>query len=520
MKKLLLISLVLFSCLTARTQPLKSDDIDRLVNRTLETFNVPGIAVAVIKDDQVVHMKGYGVSSIATGKKTDENTLFAIASNSKAFTSAALGILVDEGKLTWETKVTDIIPEFRLYNSYVTEDFNIKDLLTHRSGMGLGAGDLMLWPDSSTFTKEEIIHNLRYLKQTSSFRTKYDYDNLLYLVAGEVVARVSGQGWDEFVESRIMKPLGMAGSAASLNRVKDRSNMIDAHVPVEGKLKVVPMYSSTLLDPAGGILSSVADMSKWVMMQLNRGKYGEGNSKQMLSDWVHREMWTPQTIIPVRYPGPYRSHFSAYGLGWGLTDVAGYLQASHTGGLAGIVTQVTLIPELKLGIIVFTNQQDGAAFIAITNTIKDGYLGIKGNDWIKTLKEDGDRGLAEAKRITDEIWAKIEEQRTKNVAPVNNVIYTGTYNDIWFGDIIISDESGKLRFRSVKSPKMRGEMLYYTGNTFVVKWDDRSMDADAWAVFSLDKDGKAQSFTMNAISPLTDFSYDFQDLNPKRKDVK
>jgi CubicO group peptidase (beta-lactamase class C family) len=476
--------------------------------------------VAVVKDDQVVHMKGYGVISITTGKKTDENTLFGIASNSKAFTSAALGILVDEGKITWETKVIDIIPEFRLYNSYVTEDFNIKDLLTHRSGMGLGAGDLMLWPDSSTFTTEEIIHNLRYLKQTSSFRTKYDYDNLLYLVAGEVVRRVSGQGWDEFVESRIMKPLGMTESAASLNRVRDGSNMIDAHVPVEGVLQVVPMYASTLLDPAGGIMSSVADMSKWVMMQLNRGKYGEGNSKQMLSERVHREMWTPQTIIPVRNPGPYRSHFSAYGLGWGLTDVAGYLQASHTGGLAGIVTQVTLIPELKLGIIVFTNQQEGSAFTAITNSIKDGYLGVKGNDWVKTLRENVDRNRNEAKKITDEIWAKIEAQRSKSAASGSNAVYTGTYNDVWFGDIIISDEGGKLRFRSVKSPKMRGEMLYYTGNTFVVKWDDRSMDADAWAVFSLDKEGKAEAFTMDAISPLTDFSYDFQDLSPKRKEVR
>lgn len=520
MKKILAFSLMLLTCITAWSQPLKSDEIDRLVNRTLETFNVPGIAVAVIKDDQVIHMKGYGVSSIVTGKKTDENTLFAIASNSKAFTSAALGILVDEGKITWDTKVIDIIPEFRLYNSYVTEDFNIKDLLTHRSGMGLGAGDLMLWPDSSSFTREEIIHNLRYLKQTSSFRTKYDYDNLLYIVAGEIVRRVSGQGWDEFVESRIMQPLGMTNSAASLTRVKERSNMIDAHVPVEGVLQVVPMYTNTILDPAGGIMSSVADMSKWVMMQLNRGKYGEGNSRQMLSDVVHREMWTPQTIMRVRNPGPYKTLFSAYGLGWNLTDVTGYLQASHTGGLAGIVTQVTLIPELKLGIIVFTNQQEGSAFTAITNTIKDGYLGVKGNDWVKTLKENVDRNRNEAKRITDEIWAKIEAQRSKDAAQVNNATYTGTYNDAWFGDIIISDEGGKLRFQSVKSPKIRGEMFYYTGNTFVVKWDDRSMDADAWAVFALDKEGRAEAFTMEAISPLTDFSYDFHDLSPERKEKR
>ncbi|MEZ4997702.1 MAG: serine hydrolase [Bacteroidales bacterium] len=469
MKKILSLSLMLIVCIASVSQPLRSDEIDKLVTRTLETFNVPGIAVAVVKDDRIVHMKGYGVRSITTGEKTDENTLFAIASNSKAFTSAALGILIDEGKLTWETKVIDIIPEFRLYNSYVTEDFNIKDLLTHRSGMGLGAGDLMLWPDSSSFTKEEIIHNLRYLKQVSSFRTKYDYDNLLYLVAGEVVARVSGQSWEDFVEERIMKPLGMERSATSLRRVNDNSNIIDAHVPVDGKLQVIPKYQSDLLNPAGGIISSVADMTGWVMMQLNRGKYGEGLSKQMLSERVHREMWTPQTIIPVRSPGPYKSHFAAYGLGWRLTDVAGYLEASHTGGLGGMVTQVTLIPELKLGIIVFTNQQEGAAFTAITNTIKDGYLGVKGNDWIKSLSDNVERNRAEAKKITDEVWAKVEAQRSKTGKPVDHSVYTGTYSDKWFGDITISLEDGGLRFRSVKSPLLKGDMLFYTGNTFIVK---------------------------------------------------
>jgi len=517
MKRIVSLSLMLFILITAWSQPLSSDQIDKLAEQTLKAFNVPGIAVAVVKDDKVIHMKGYGVSSIITGKKTDENTLFAIASNSKAFTAAALGILVDEGKLTWETKVIDIIPEFRLYNSYVTEDFNIKDLLTHRSGMGLGAGDLMLWPDSSSFTKEEIIHNLRYLKQTSSFRTKYDYDNLLYLVAGEVVARVSGQSWEQFVEERIMKPLGMMKSSSSPGRARDRSNMIDAHVPVNGVLQVVPMYESDLLNPAGGIISSVADMTKWVMMQLNRGKYGENNSSQLLSERTHREMWTPQTIIPVRNPGPYKSHFSAYGLGWGLTDVSGYLQASHTGGLAGIVTQVTLIPELKLGIIVFTNQQEGSAFTAITNSIKDSYLGVTGNDWVKMLTENVERNRTEAKKITDGIWAKVEANRSKTTLPVDNSIYAGTYSDKWFGDIVISDEGGKLRLRAVKSPKLRGDMLYYTGNTFIVKWDDRSMDADSYAVFTLDKEGKAEAFTMEAISPLTDFSFDFHDLSLKRK---
>ena len=321
--------------------------------------------------------------------------------------------------------------------------------------------------------QRRIIHNLRYLKQTSSFRTKYDYDNLLYLVAGEVVARVSGQSWEQFVEERIMQPLGMERSSPSPAMTRDRSNMIDAHVPVDGVLQVVPIYESDLLNPAGGIISSVADMTKWVIMHLNHGKYGENKGRQLLQERTHREMWTPQTIIPVRAPGPYNSHFSAYGLGWGLTDVSGYLQASHTGGLAGIVTQVTMIPELKLGIIVFTNQQEGSAFTAITNTIKDGYLGITGNDWVKTLKERVERNSAEARKITDEIWAKVEANRSKTGAAADHKVYAGTYSDNWFGEIVISEEGGNLRFRSVRSPKLRGNMLYYTGNTFIVKWDEQ-----------------------------------------------
>lgn len=518
MKKILSVSLLLLIATVAFSQPITSPAIDRLVEETMKTFNVPGIAVAVVKDDRVIHLKGYGVSSVATGKKMDENTLFAIASNSKAFTSAALGILVDEGRLTWNTKVIDVIPEFRLYDSYVTGDFNIKDLLTHRSGMGLGAGDLMMWPDSASFTREDIIHNLRYLKQTSSFRTKYDYDNLLYVVAGVVVERVSGMSWEQFVEEKIMQPLGMMNSAASINRLKDRSNIIDAHVPVNGVLQVVPKHQSDVHNPAGGIFSSVADMSKWVIMQMNNGKYGKDLDKQVFSEEVHREMWTPQTIIPVRGTSPYRTHFAGYGLGWRLSDVSGYLQAGHTGALMGVVTQVTMIPELKLGIIVFTNQQEGAAFTAITNTILDSYFGIKGIDRIKMLKDNIVRSQAEAKRVTDEVWARVEEQQKKAAQDVDPSLYTGTYTDNWFGDIIISWANGKMRFNAVKSPKLRGDMLFYTGNTFIVRWDDRTLDADAYAVFCLDKDGKPASLTMEAISPMTDFSFDFQDLFLKRKE--
>lgn len=506
---------------TLQAQPLTSEEIDSVVNRAMSSFNVPGIAVAVIKDGRVIHARGYGVRSINTMEKMDENTLFAIASNTKAFTSAALAILVDEGKLSWGTKVTDIIPEFRLYNPYVTEDFNIRDLLTHRSGMGLGAGDLMLWPDSAKFSKEEIIHNLRFLPQVSSFRTRYDYDNLLYVVAGEVVKRVSGIPWEDFIETRIMKPLGMNSSAATYTRLNDKTNVIDAHVPVNGKLTVVAKQEGEAHNSAGGIYSNVTDMSKWVIMQIDGGSYGNNNEKRIFSEAAHQEMWSPQTIIPVRGISSYNTHFSAYGLGWFLSDVKGYFQATHTGGLLGIVTQVTIIPELRLGIIVFTNQQEGAAFYAITNSIKDSYLGMKDYDRIGEQEKRVTANQAAAKKVTDEVWSAIESQTKRSATSASRLKIEGKYSDIWFGDVTISGTAeGKLRFVSSKSPKMKGEVIYYTGNTFIVKWDDRTMDADAYMTFNLDIKGVPAGFTMEAISPLTDFSFDFQDLKFHRAETE
>ncbi|MVM29040.1 serine hydrolase [Spirosoma sp. HMF4905] len=499
-------------------QPITSSQIDALVQRTLTTFDVPGIAVAVIKDGKVVHLKGYGVRSLKTHQPVDENTLFGIASNSKAFTAAALGILMDEGKLNWDDKVIDYIPEFRMYNPYVTAEFTIRDLLTHRSGLGLGAGDLTLFPDSSDFTPKDIIRAVRYQKQISGFRTKFDYDNLLYIVAGEVIERVSGKSWPEFVEERIMKPLQMNHSAGSFQRLADKSNVIDAHAPVNGKVQVISRYAFTMGFSAGGINSSVADMSQWVIAQLNKGKYGPGLGKQLFSAKAHTDMWSPQTILPVSPTPilPYNTHFSAYGLGWGLSDVKGYKQVTHTGGLPGNLTQVTLLPELQLGILVFTNQQSGAAFSAVTNTIKDSYMGISNTDWVAQFSSRATKAQTQGDSITNTVWTAVTDLQKTNTKPVNFSAYAGTYRDPWFGDVVLSQAGGKLTFRSVRSPKLTGEVFAYKGNTFVVKWNDRSLDADAYLTFTLDDNQKPTSIKMKAISPLTDFSFDFHDLDLQR----
>ncbi len=516
MKKIALLLLGMSYALLAAAQPLSSAEIDRLAERALETFDVPGIAVGVIKDGKLIHAKGYGVRALANGKQTDEHTLFGIASNSKAFTAAALGILVDEGKLRWDDKVTDYIPEFKLADAYVTGEFTLRDLLTHRSGLGLGAGDLMIFPSASDFTLKDIIHNLRYLKAVSSFRSKFDYDNLLYIVAGEVISRVSGKSWQEFIEARIMMPLGMKNSASDFLRLKDTTNVAAPHAPVSGKLQQISPDVNPVMGAAGGIYASITDLSKWVIMQLDGGSYGNG--QRLFSKEVQETMWMPQTIIPTRGGGPYRTHFLSYGLGWMLSDVGGYKQVMHTGGLAGMVTQVTLIPELKLGIIVLTNQQSGAAFTSVSNQIKDGYLDVKGIDRVKEAKERVDKEQAEADKITKEIDAVIAAHNKQTVP--DTAVYTGTYTDNWFGQVLVEKNKEGLRLRSVRSPRLSGSLLYYKANTFIVKWDDRSMDADAYVMFTLDENGKATGIRMKPVSPLTDFSYDFQDLDLQRSEAQ
>jgi CubicO group peptidase (beta-lactamase class C family) len=524
--KFRLLTLLFFSiCGGTYSQGLTSVQIDSLAERARRAFEVPGIAVCVIKDGRVIHSRGYGFRSLNTRQPVDENTLFGIASNSKAFTTAALGMLVDEGKLSWDDKVRKYIPEFKLFDPYVTEEFTIRDLLCHRSGLGLGAGDLMFFPDGSDFTVPDILHNLQYLKPVTSFRSQYAYDNNLYIVAGEVVARASGMSWEDFIEKMILQPVGMTHSAATFDRLRDSSDVIDGHSRVEGKVQVIVRHRGQVDDAAGGIYSCISDLSKWVLLHLSHGKYGP-DSVRLFSEAVLRERWAPQTILPVGGPGPYNTHFSAYGLGFGLNDVKGLKQISHTGGLEGMVTQITMIPELGLGIIVLTNAEEGGAFTAITNQIKDSYLGINGTDRVAEYAAARTRQMSAVKKITDSIWREVDlvsaagtrgGAGSGGVKPGDWSLYTGVYRDDWLGEVTISIKNGRLWFDSKRSPRLTGEMLPYKGNSFIVKWRDQSMGADAYVLFDLDERGIATRIKMKPVSPLTDFSYDFQDLDLHRE---
>lgn len=510
MKKIIALLILLITCNSFAQ--ISEKQVDELVENTLKSFNVPGIAVAIVKDGKVVLSKGYGVKSISTKEKVDANTLFGIASNSKAFTTAALAMLVDEKKLNWDDKVIQYLPNFKMYNEYVTNEFTIRDLVTHRSGLGLGSGDLMVWPDGTDFKTTDIIQNLQYLKPVSSFRTKYDYNNLLFIVAGEVIEKASGKTWCDFIEERILKPLEMNHSAASFVRLKDTTNIIDPHVPTVGKLKIISRYKNQSFDAAAGIYSNVNDLSKWMILQLQNGKYGSEKQLQLFSKKEQNEMWSLQTIIPTNTRPPYNTHFSGYGLGWFLSDIKGYKQVTHTGGLEGIVTQTTLFPELNLGIVVLTNQQSGAAFSAITNTLKDSYLNIPYTNYVEMYSKREKENIAEADKTTAEVWATVAKNQ-KDKLKIDYKKYTGLYVDNWFGKVEFSEKKGKLFFKSTRSSQLAGEVFFYKDNTFVVKWNTRSFNADAFLLFEMDEIGKSIHLKMKPISDLTDFSYDFQDLD-------
>ena len=486
--------------------------IDSVVQKSINMIPQAGVAVAVIKDGKVIHSKGYGIASKETGAKVDENTLFSIASNTKAFTTMALGLLVDQGKLNWNDKVVDYIPEFKMYDPYVTENFNIVDLVTHRSGLGLGAGDLMFIPSGGDYTIDDIIKSFQYHEPTSAFRTKYDYDNLLYMVAGEVIHRISGESWADYIQNHIMAPVGMKRSAAIYHNLKSKENIAEAHKVENGEVIQIEAYDENrAIGAAGGIYSSVADLSKWMLMHLNEGKLSNGD--EFISAKSHNMMWTAHTNIGFNAnpPKPYRTHFTAYGLGWKITDKNGYVEVSHTGGMPGMLSHVVMYPELDAGVVVLTNAAPGGySFISVTREIIDELIGVDGRDWVQTMANYLERSNGYADSVVNEVWETVKKAKTKCI-DLNN--YVGTYKDDWFGEVEIKLIDEELWFEAKRSPKLKGKMQYYQGNTFAIAWEYRDMDCDAFASFFLDETSTAQRIEMKGISPNIDFSFDFHDLD-------
>ncbi|MBN2265798.1 MAG: beta-lactamase family protein, partial [Candidatus Aminicenantes bacterium] len=336
---------------------------DATAAKIMEAFEVPGLALAIVKDGRVALAKGYGVRKLGEPTPVDARTLFGIASNSKVFTATALGLLVEEGRIDWDAPVVDYLPWFMMYDPYVTRELTVRDLLVHRSGLGLGAGDLLWWPES-TYNRREVAERLRFIKPATSFRSAYAYDNVLYLVAGEVIQEVTGRTWEDFVDDRILKKVGMTDSNPRHSAAAEGGNVAAPHARIEGAVRPIAPFTSDNTNPAGGINSGAEDMAKWMLVRLARGKLSDGTA--LYSERTAREIEMPVTILPNPAPpaelAALKSNFAAYALGMNVRDYRGHKVLTHTGGLPGYVSIVTLLPDRNLGVAVLTNAESTSAF--------------------------------------------------------------------------------------------------------------------------------------------------------------
>lgn len=507
--KLSVICLVTLLALPGAVRP-APPDVDGLAGRVMKTFEVPGLSVAVVKDGQVVHARGYGVRRLGSDPAVDEHTLFPIASNSKAFTAAALGILADRGRLDWGDAVIDRLPGFRMSDPYVTREMTVRDLLVHRSGLGLGAGDLLFWPPT-TLSRKQLVRRLGRVPLKTSFRASYAYDNVLYPVAGQVIEAVSGKSWEDFVSGEILAKVGMKRSTVSNSDLARADNAAAPHADVGGEVRAIEPFFIDNANPAGGINSTAADMAKWQLVLLGGGQLADGS--RLFSPKTAKRLWAYVTPMPIGDPDPAlretKPKFLGYALGFAVRDYRGEFMVSHTGGLPGFLSISAMLPEHKLGVVVLTNQESPAAFRALCFSILDHYIDAPKKDWVAAYRKADAR---RRKRIK-EAEAETAAGRAKDSRPSLPLKeYAGTYADRWYGDIVIAEKGGRLSIRFAHTPALRGKLEHWQHDTFVARWKNRELRADAFVTFALTPEGGIDSAKMKAVSPATDFSFDFHDL--------
>ena len=452
-------------------------DVDNTVDKAMQAWHVPGLALVIVKDDKVLCSKGYGVRDMGKPEKVDEHTLFAIGSNTKAFTATAIGLLVQERKLAWDDPVTKYIPKFKLNDPRATHLITIRDLLCHRSGLGTWAGDVLLL---SSYSTEEVVRRLQHIQPEYSFRAGYGYSNLMFITAGLVIETVSGMSWDEFILQRIFEPLGMTDSVTNPRFFGARTNIALPHEDIKGKLQTVVQREDVHVGAAGSICASVVDIALWLRMQLNNGGL---DGKQLVEASIIEETHTPHT--PIRLTAVERKlfpsrHFSAYGLGWFLSDFHGRLTVRHTGGVDGMLSSVVLIPEEKLGIAIFTNKLPNAAYVLLSHYLLEKMISAPTQDWIQIYndlyKEENEKVEAAKKQRAD--------SQSKDTLPSLALEkYAGEYDSIILGGASLSVEGDALSGEAVSkrsglhiqlqaNKSISGTLEHWHYDTFLCKWDD------------------------------------------------
>ncbi len=497
---------------------------DARVEQIRAAVGVPGIAVAIVEHGKLTLARGYGRRQLGADAPVDADTIFQLGSVGKAFTTAALAVLVDRGKVAWDDPVTKHIPWFQMYDPWVTREMTVLDLLVHRSGLGLGAGDLMFVP-RSTLSRAETVRRLRHIRPATSFRSGYAYDNVLYVVAGQLIEEVTGKSWERFMREDVLVPAGMR--TATSDRVERRltPNRAWPHArrdgPMHGMGTQKPLDDSGHAEfdpelganaaPAGGVAASANDMGRWIAIQLARGALPEGSGR-LFSEAASRQMWAPRVHLSISpSPGPTAAatpQFNSYALGWNERDYRGRRLLMHTGAVFGAQAIIVLVPERNVGFSVAINCEDGEAALGIAYELLDHYLEQPRYDWAAAWQE--------VVRQRDERAVALLKQQTSAPARVGPSLplerYAGDFADAWYGEVGIAHRDGRLTLDFKQTPGMTGRLTHWQYDTFRVDWRDPLIEP-GYVTFALKADGSIDRISMRAVSPLADFSFDYQDLD-------
>jgi CubicO group peptidase (beta-lactamase class C family) len=485
--------------------------IDATVQATIARYHLPGIAVGVIEDGKVVFARGYGETVAGSGDRVTTHTLFKIASNSKAMTASTLARLVQQGRLGWDDPVVKHLPGFAMHDPWVTEHMTVRDLLVHDSGLPEGGGDLMLWPEPNLFDRDDIVHGLRYIKPAYGFRAGYAYDNLLYVVAGQVAAAAGGGSYEEVVRRELFRPLGLDECRVGEFALADAGSVAqphmrdgDANVPMREDPPVVPAIASA---PAGGIRCSLDDMLAWARNWL----VPTPAQLEWLGPAQRAEMWKARTPMPIsslkkRWDG---THYYAYAFGFRLADADGEWTVSHTGTLGGMYSMMMLLPDRRSGFVFMINGEGDRARTVLGESLLKLFTAPGKSLGVDGYADDLERPAAAAAAQQSPAPALPDASKRVPVTPAQMQEWLGTWRDPWFGDVRICPVGEGVEWRSAKSPKMHG-MIGTLDGRYLLHWDDVAVDLDAWLDFA--GSGDAKTLHMAKIDPDGDFSSDYEDL--------
>jgi CubicO group peptidase (beta-lactamase class C family) len=460
---------------------------DAYVTAALRTWKVPGLAIAIVRNDSVIYAKGYGVRELGKSNPVTARTIFAIGSASKAFTAAAVAMLVDDGKLRWDDAATRYLPNLQLYDPYATRELSIRDLLSHRSG--LARGDLVWY--GTEFDRDEILRRVRFLQPSWSFRAQFGYQNIMYLAAGQVVGRAANTTWDDVVKRRIFAPLGMESSVTSTRPLASMSDVATPHAEIDDTVRVVPWRNIDNIAPAGSINSNVLEMSQWVRLQLAKGKF---RGTQLISSAQIEEMHAPHTIVrrdpiwKVLFP---ETNFFEYGLGWFLQDYRGKKVVQHGGNIDGMSALVTMIPSDNFGMVILTNMNGSALPSVLMYRTFDLHLKAQPRDWSTEMRKSFEALQAQGK----ETQKKLEAERVTGTKPSLALRdYAGAYVDSMYGETKVSEQGGKLLI--TRSPAFEGELEHWHFDTFRSKWRHNLL-GKTFVSFRLGPTGKAEELAID-----------------------